>query len=283
VQTRVSYYGVNYVPHFRYDGKKISDLFGTNPAYPEFFSFFRHTLDSLLTIPSPYRINLEQYPSADWDSVYVSFDVVAVDTIIDDTTPDVYLAVVEDHHRYDFPVGRWDYAFRDMVPDGDGEVITIQKGDSLHFDWAYPIDAVYNLDAIITTVFIQNDPDGSVINGKMRNKVMQAAQALVVDVAGVAIGDTPSVLYLGKSSPNPFTSETSVAYSLGEAGRVRFSVYSATGQLIKTIVDSDMVPGTYSARWDGRDNGGREAGSGMYYYRLEFRDQTRNGRMVLLR
>ena len=40
-----------YVPHFRYDGKKIQDLYGTGPAYPEFFLFFRHTLDSLLDHP----------------------------------------------------------------------------------------------------------------------------------------------------------------------------------------------------------------------------------------
>ena len=282
VQTRVGYYGVTYVPHFRYDGKKIQDLFGTGPAYPEFFSFFRHTLDSLLAIPSPYRINLQQYPSADWDTVYVSFDVVAVDTIIDDTTPDVYLAVVEKYHTY-LTYPEWDYSFRDMVPDADGEAISIQKGDSLHFEWAYPINPIFNADAIITTVFIQNDADMSIPNGKMRNKVMQTAQAIVENDAGVAIGDTRSALYLGQSSPNPFAAETSIDYSLGQAGRVHFSIYSATGQLVRTVVDSDMTPGTYTARWDGRDDRGQEVGSGMYYYRLQLGDQARNGRMVLLK
>jgi hypothetical protein len=281
INVRAAYYSVTGIPHFRYDGKQISDLFGTAPAYPEFFLFFRRTLDSLLTIPSPFRINLTQHPSEDWDSVYVSFDVVAVDTVQYDTAPDLYLAVVEKYHTYpDTP--RWDYSFRDMIPDADGEAIPIQKGDSLHFDWVYPVDAIYNLDALITTVFIQNDRDGS-ITAEWRNKVMQAASALVSDVAGVAAGDLPSLIYLGKCSPNPFTTQTSIAYALGTAGRVRLAVYSPTGQLVTSLVDADTKPGAYQATWDGRDRFGREVGSGMYYYQLELNNLRQSGRMVILK
>jgi hypothetical protein len=281
IAARAAYYSVSYVPHFRYDGKKISDLFGTAPAYPEFFLFFRHALDSLLAIPSPFRINLTQYPGEDWDSVYVSFDVVAVDTVQYDTTPDLYLAVVEKYHTYPgYP--QWDYSFRDIIPDADGEVITIQKGDSLHFDWVYPINDIYNLDAIITTVFIQNDRDES-ITAEWRNKVMQAANALVNDVSGVAAGDMPSVIYLGKCSPNPFTTQTSIAYALGTAGRVRLAVYSPTGQLVTSLVDAEAKPGAYQATWDGRDRFGREVGSGVYYYQLELNNTRQSGRMVVLK
>jgi hypothetical protein len=283
IQARSAYYGGwDYVPHFRYDGKKISDLFGTNPNYPEFFIFLRNTLDSLLTIPSPYRINLQQSFSADWDSVYVIFDVVAVDTIIDDTTPDLYLAVVEKYHTYP-GYAEWDYSFRDMKPDGDGEMITIQKGDSLHFNWAYPINAIYNLDGVITTVFVQNDPDASVINPKMRNKVMQSASALATNVSGVSIGDTPSVVWMGQAAPNPAASGTRIAYALGMAGKVRLSVYAPTGQLVTRLVDAEHEPGSYSAAWDGRDGGGNRVSSGMYYYKLDALGEVRTGRVVILK
>lgn len=282
ITVRKNYYKVTYVPHFRYDGKKIQDLYGTGPAYPEFFQFFRQTLDSLLAIPSAYRINLDQYPSEDWDSVYVSFDVVAVDTLIDDTTPDVYLAVVEQYHTYT-GYGEWDYSFRDMVPDGDGEVISIQKGDSLHFDWAYPISSIFNLDAIITTVWVQNDPDTSVADGKMRNKVMQAASAKVVDVSGIAVGDAPGAVWLGQSAPNPFASQTTISYALGKAGDVRLSVYSPTGQLIARLVDGAAEPGIHTVTWDGRDSSGREVASGLYFYQLDALNEVRAGRMVVIK
>jgi len=278
-----SYYDLDYVPHFRYDGKKIQDLYGTGPAYPEFFLWFRHALDSLRTISSPYRINISQYPSQDWDSVYVGFDVVAVDTIIDDPTPDLYLAVVEEHHTYPPPTGSGRYSFRDMVPDWDGEVISIQKGDSLHFDWVYPIKAVYNLDAIITTVFVQNDPDASVPNGKMRNKIMQSASAKVTDVSGISAGDSPSAAWLGQSFPNPFGGQAAISYALGKAGKVRLSVYSPTGQLVRRLVDGEAGPGLHTATWDGRDRFGNRVGSGMYYYRLDALNEVRTGRMVMLK
>lgn len=208
--------------------------------------------------------------------------MVAVDTLVDDTTPDVYLAVVEQYHTYPgYP--EWDYSFRDMVPDGDGEVISIQKGDSLHFDWAYPINSIYNLDGIITTVWVQNDPDASVVNGKMRNKVMQAASAKVTDVSGIAGGDTPSAVWLGQSAPNPFSNRTTIAYALGKAGKVRLSVYAATGQLVSRLVDGEAGPGMHTETWDGHDGFGNKVASGLYYYRLDALNEVRTGRMVVIK
>ena len=265
------------MPSFRYDGLYIQDLF---LPYEAFYEFFRYTLDSLLTVPSPLRINMDQYPSEDWDSVYVSFDVVAVDTIIDDTTPDLYLAVVEEYHRYAYPIGKWNYAFRDMVPDADGEVISIQKGDSLHFDWAYSINPIYNLDAIITTIWVQNDRDGSIQDPQMRDKVLQAASAKVSDVSSVAGGVTPLRVCLGQNAPNPFTTETRIAYNVNRAGAVQLSVYTAAGRLVTHLVDEYTEPGSHSVVWDGRDRFGQEVGSGLYYYRLETENIARTGRMV---
>jgi hypothetical protein len=276
---RADYYAQGYVPSFRYDGRYIQDLF---TPYEAFYDFYRWAVDSLLAIPSPLRINIDQYPSSNWDSVYVSFDIVAVDSIIDDTTPDLHLAVVEERHRYAYPIGRWDYAFRDMLPDGDGEVISLQKGDSLHFDWAYLIDSVYNLDAIVTTIWVQNDPDESVENPEMRSKVLQAACAKLPDIASVE-GDTPARVWLGQNAPNPFTTETAIAYNLGRASQVRLAVYSPTGRLVTVLADGQREPGSYSAMWDGRDRFGSEAASGVYYYKLDTGKVTRTGRMVLLK
>ncbi|MFH1220268.1 MAG: T9SS type A sorting domain-containing protein [Candidatus Eisenbacteria bacterium] len=289
VQTRVSdYYGVDYTPAFRYDGKKINDLFGTGPNYPEFFAWLAAAVDSLEAIASPIRINMSQYPSEDWDSVYVSFDIVAVDTIIYDTTPDVYLAVTEEYHVYPPSHGHvanidGKYAFRDMIPSIDGQVITIQKGDSLHFDWVYPINAIYNLDDIITTLWVQNDPDTSVHVGKQRNKVLQTVTAKVVSVASVSDGRLPALMRLGQNTPNPFSGTTTIAYELNRAGTVRLAVYTPTGRLVSQLVDTYREPGAYSANWNGQDRFGKSVGSGIYYYRLDTEQGSRSGRMVVLK
>jgi len=297
IDARATFYGVMGIPHFRYDGKQISDLFGTPPAYPEFFQFFRHTLDSLLTVPSPFRINLAQSPSEDWDSVHVSIDVIAVDSILYDTTPDLYLAVVERYHTYP-DLEQWDYSFRDMIPDADGEAITIQKGDSLHFDWVYPVDDIYNVDALITTAFIQNDRDPSIV-APWRNRVMQAASAYAAGLSGVAAGGTgggspgdpsgntpggtPSLIYLGECSPNPFTTQATIGYAVGTSGRVRLAIYSSTGQLVANLIDRDVTAGSYTVMWDGRDPFGKKVSSGIYYSRLELGSIRQTGKIVVLK
>jgi hypothetical protein len=285
VQTRVAFYpGLDYVPAFRYDGKKILDLFGTAPNYPEFFAWLDQTVDSLRAIPSPLRIDItDQYLSSDSDSVYVSFDVVAEDSVIYEPTPIVYMAAVERIHTYPSPTLTWKYAMRDMVLNASGQPISIQKGDSLHFDWAYVVDPVYTKSELTTAIWVQNEVDYS-IPGKWRNKVLQAAGRDLMDMSSVnGGGEVPGRIWLGQNAPNPFTGRTTIAYELGHAGKVRLSVYAATGQLVTHLVDGYVEPGSHAATWNGTDRFGKGVGSGMYYYRLETPNGSRSGRMVFLK
>jgi len=93
---------------------------------------------------------------------------------------------------------------------------------------------------------------------------------------------------LRQNYPNPFNPETKIPFSVGDpptcsdAGkqyRVTLKVYNLLSQLVATPVlqgsatplDNATVPcGDYVAYWDGKVlNTGREAASGVYYYRLE--------------
>jgi hypothetical protein len=292
----------NYVPSFRFDGRYIADPSDDQfVTYDDWYAWVRSTLDSLRAVPSPVTIELSQYPSADWDSVYVSIDITGVDDIPYTShwmSSALYLTVTEDYHRYPFPQGKWRYGLREMIPSPDGYPLQINKGDTYHFDWNYPIDPVYNLDAIITNVFYEQldttmtqvidttqvPPDTSIVVERL-STVHQAAMARVVDVASVPPGETPVAAgaWLGPSTPNPFMAETRIAYSLRTAGAVRLSVYTPEGRLVANLVDSSLEPGAYSATWDGRDRFGSTVGSGMYYYKLDTGGEIRTGRMVFLK
>ena len=60
-------------------------------------------------------------------------------------------------------------------------------------------------------------------------------------------------------------------------------VYDVAGHLVRTLVDAQRSPGTYEARWDGRDERGRGVASGVYFYRLRAGDFSQTRRMVLLK
>jgi flagellar hook assembly protein FlgD len=48
-------------------------------------------------------------------------------------------------------------------------------------------------------------------------------------------------------------------------------------------VDAPLVAGPHEVRWDGKDDGGRDAGSGTYFVRLEGGGDPVSRKVVLLR
>ncbi len=78
----------------------------------------------------------------------------------------------------------------------------------------------------------------------------------------------PLVFELEQNVPNPFNPTTSLRFSVPEAGAASLSIWSATGQHVRTLVDADLAAGTHEVVWDGRDASGRNAASGVYIARL---------------
>jgi flagellar hook assembly protein FlgD len=45
-------------------------------------------------------------------------------------------------------------------------------------------------------------------------------------------------------------------------------VYNVLGQKVATLVDQQLAPGNFSARWNGTNDNGRTAASGVYFVRM---------------
>jgi hypothetical protein len=83
----------------------------------------------------------------------------------------------------------------------------------------------------------------------------------------------PAAFELGQNYPNPFNPSTTIRYALPSAGSVRLAVYSVIGEEIRTLIAGEETgAGFHEVVWDGLDNSGRAAASGVYVYRLEYRD-----------
>jgi flagellar hook assembly protein FlgD len=59
--------------------------------------------------------------------------------------------------------------------------------------------------------------------------------------------------------------------------------YNFDGKEVKTLVNREMAARTHTVHWDGKDQAGDPAASGVYFYRLktESFDQTR--KMLLMK
>jgi len=95
--------------------------------------------------------------------------------------------------------------------------------------------------------------------------------------------EAPKTFSLCQNYPNPFNRETRIKYQLPRSCHVKLQIHNVLGQVVKTLVDSHRDAGYYTTSWDGRDDGGREVVSGVYFCRMEAGGFARVNRVVLVR
>lgn len=64
--------------------------------------------------------------------------------------------------------------------------------------------------------------------------------------------------------PNPFSTTTTISFTLPQKERVRLSIFDALGSRLKVLMDKDLPIGEHSVRFDGRD-----LAAGHYFYRIQ--------------
>jgi len=90
---------------------------------------------------------------------------------------------------------------------------------------------------------------------------------------------TPVQQYeLAQNYPNPFNPETKIVFALPQTGEVKLSIFSETGQLVRTLVSREMRAGRHEMRWNGRNQDGHQVAAGVYLCRMIVRGV--NGEVV---
>ena len=88
---------------------------------------------------------------------------------------------------------------------------------------------------------------------------------------------------LAQNYPNPFNPSTNITYSIPDRSNVKITVYDAIGREVNTLVNNNLNSGTYKTSWDGKDNFGNKASSGIYIYTIEAKNFVQSRKMVLLK
>ncbi len=127
--------------------------------------------------------------------------------------------------------------------------------------------------------------DGTVQPGRVYTySVAGVESGLETTRSGGAEITVPAGNYvLEQNRPNPFNPGTSIWFDLPQPAAVKLSVFNAQGQLVSVIVNGTLPAGRHEAVWPGRDDAGRPAASGVYFYRLESPLGARTRKMVLVK
>ncbi|RPJ47358.1 MAG: hypothetical protein EHM19_03075, partial [Candidatus Latescibacterota bacterium] len=102
-------------------------------------------------------------------------------------------------------------------------------------------------------------------------------------VAGSAGAAPARVPVLEAAYPNPFNPSVAIRLSLPEAAHLRLAVHDPGGRRVAVLADSYRDAGEATFRWDGLDERGRLAASGVYLVRLEAGPFRTSRKIVLLR
>jgi hypothetical protein len=110
----------------------------------------------------------------------------------------------------------------------------------------------------------------------------QIGYAQSVSDSSALASEIPATHSLAQNHPNPFNSATTLRYALAERVEVVLVIYDTLGRRIKTLVQAVEEAGLKSVAWDGTDELGRAASTGVYLYRLRAGAFTQTRKMVLL-
>lgn len=107
--------------------------------------------------------------------------------------------------------------------------------------------------------------------------------AAVVDYTEpvTAVGDQ-TTLSVGRARahPNPFRLGTSIEFSTQAEGPVSVDIYDLQGRLVRTIREAFLPAGNQSLSWNGLDDFGKAAPSGVYFAQVKGRNEALAAKLV---
>jgi hypothetical protein len=83
--------------------------------------------------------------------------------------------------------------------------------------------------------------------------------------------------------PNPFNPRVTVAFDVAEPDVIELSIFDVRGHLIRHLESQSRVAGSYEAVWDGLDDSGHVASTGIYFCRLTSASGVQTRKLTMVR
>lgn len=171
----------------------------------------------------------------------------------------------------------WAKVYANTSPTFDGDEILLPTSVNMDASLGFHVINTAYL-AIDTYWFYVAVSDGGATVGAWSDgnvKLLDATTAV----------DAPSVTRtaLHVAVPNPFNPVTSLRLDLRVGGRVEWGIFDVNGRRVRSVYAGEMSPGVQVRVWDGRDDAGVAAASGVYFQRVVTPDGVFRNKLVLLK
>nr|MDK2850382.1 hypothetical protein [Candidatus Cloacimonadota bacterium] len=106
-------------------------------------------------------------------------------------------------------------------------------------------------------------------------------RAIVYTGTGIGDGVTPALKLSATNYPNPFNPTTTISFTVPENGMTKVRIFNLKGQLINTLVNSELAAGNHTINWNGTDASGQAVSSGVYFLRVDNNNKSTMRKMLL--
>ena len=201
------------------------------------------------------------------------------------TQPEIFIVISKDKGiSWSEP-----FAFRATDPEFSGLLANSTNTPS----FMYLADKVIRLDEDTVRLYIMyNDNpswgsytqgDGEQEGATIRYAALDFDISEIVNDSDTTLPQRPKTQMLAQNYPNPFNPSTTINFDIPRNADVKLSVYNIKGQLVKHLLDENMVAGNHSVVWNGKDANDRDVASGVYFYRIQANGNTEARRMILMK
>lgn len=234
-------------------------------------------VDVHVTDTTPPTVTVTVTPDVLWPPNHKMVDITASVTASDNRDPNpaiVLLSITSSEPD-------------DAVGDGDGNTINdIQGADFGTNDITFQVRAERDgnqLGRTYTVVYQATDqPTGLTSIGQTTIFVPHDKAQLEKQVAA-ADQAVPIEFALQQNYPNPFNPTTQISFQVPSSQFVLLNIYNSQGQLVRTLINETMNPGTHSVSWNGLDHSGRQVAAGLYVYTIRAGEFSATRKMAYIR
>ncbi len=183
---------------------------------------------------------------------------------------------------------QYTFSFRRFTDNQNVITVLNMGSSSVNITLAIPVDEmnldstkIYYLSNLLDNDYISGTPaELSSINismGRFSAKVFLLADSIVT---GINDNDSqiPKSFEVFQNYPNPFNPSTIIKYNLPTEGNVTLTIYDILGSEIEKLVNEVQHAGSHAVVFDAS-----KLASGVYIYRLEYKDHLISKKMLLMK
>jgi hypothetical protein len=83
--------------------------------------------------------------------------------------------------------------------------------------------------------------------------------------------------------PNPSTQRVKLIIKVFSSGNITLKIYNIGGEIVKTVLDKHIEPGSYIVYWYGRNLNGQEVGNGIYFCQVQLKNYTETKKILFIK